>query len=91
MKRQDLDKGRQICSDVMSTPSQCAREVCADGAPDLNADRVWRGAIEGAKAQVLFDPAEEQFDRPAALVVRSSAGRCSAGGYSAGRAAASLR
>ena len=43
-------------------------QVNGDGAPDLGAHGVGAGAIEGFDAQMLFDPFEEQFDLPAALI-----------------------
>ena len=36
--------------------------------PDLSDDRVLGGAEEGLDPKVLFDPAEEQFDLPAAAI-----------------------
>jgi hypothetical protein len=36
--------------------------------PDLGAHGVLAGAIEGFDAQMLFDPFEEQFDLPAAVI-----------------------
>jgi hypothetical protein len=43
-------------------------QVNGDGAPDLSAHRVGRGAVKGFDAQMLFDPFEEEFDLPAAAV-----------------------
>ena len=44
------------------------QEVGADRRPDLDAHGVVGGADERADAQVLFDPAKEQFDLPTRLV-----------------------
>lgn len=43
-------------------------EVNADGDPDLGLHGVGAGTIKGFDSQVLFDPFEEQFDMPSALV-----------------------
>jgi len=37
------------------------QQVDADGDPDLGFDGVFRAAVEGLDAQVLFDPFEEQL------------------------------
>jgi|TARA_B100001971_G_C17641899_1_gene263786 hypothetical protein len=42
--------------------------VDADGDPDLCLHSVGRSAEEGLDSEVLFDPFEEQFHLPAALV-----------------------
>ena len=44
------------------------QQVCAQRRPDLDAHPVGRGAEEPAQSQVLFDPAKEQFYRPAAAI-----------------------
>lgn len=44
------------------------QEVGADGRPDLGADRIGRAPQKVAQPQVLLDPAEKQFDLPAATV-----------------------
>src|ERR1017187_9359102 len=43
-------------------------QVNGNGAPDLGAHGVWARAVEGFDAQMLFDPFEEQFDLPAAMI-----------------------
>ena len=44
------------------------KDIHADGNPDLGFHRVVAGAVKGFDSQMLFDPFEEQFDLPAALV-----------------------
>ena len=48
--------------------SNSNQKVGADGHPDLEAHRVLRGADELVDAQMLFDPAKEEFDLPPAPV-----------------------
>jgi hypothetical protein len=43
-------------------------QVDGDGRPDLDAHRVWRGAVKGFDAQRLLDPFEEEFDLPTAAI-----------------------
>src|ERR1039458_9103004 len=43
-------------------------QVGADRSPDLDPDTVGRIAEKPAQSQVLFDPSEKQFYRPAASV-----------------------
>ena len=50
---------------IMGQPDQHKRD---QRHRDLNAHRVLRRAVEVPHLQSLFDPAEEQLDRPAALV-----------------------
>lgn len=47
--------------------------VDGDGDPDLGFDGILGIAEEAFDAEVLFDPPEEQFDLPAALVERNVA------------------
>ena len=44
------------------------QQVRTDRRPDLDSDAVGACGEESAQAQVLFDPAEEQLDLPAAAV-----------------------
>ena len=51
-------------------------QVNRDGAPDLGAHRVLAHAVKSFDAQMLFDPFEEQFDLPAAMIqLRNGQGR----------------
>ena len=43
-------------------------QVSGDGAPDLGAHRVGRGAVKDFDARMLLDPFEEEFDLPAAAI-----------------------
>ncbi len=44
------------------------QDVHADSNPDLGADGIVGGAVEGLDSQVLLDPLEEQLDLPAQFV-----------------------
>ena len=44
--------------------------IDGDGTPDLRAPGVGARAVKGFDAQMLLDPFEEQFDRPAAMIQR---------------------
>ena len=44
------------------------QDVNGEGDPHLNLDSVLRGAVKSLDAQVLFDPAEEQFHLPALTI-----------------------
>jgi len=48
------------------------QEINGESDPDLGAHGVFGRAIERLDAQVLFDPLEEEFDLPAALVDRGN-------------------
>ena len=64
VKRENLDEGRQICSDAQLFAGSCHSEVYADGGPELQAHRVLAGPIECLDTQAMFEPAEEQLDLP---------------------------
>jgi hypothetical protein len=44
------------------------QDINTDGDPDLSFDGVLRNSEKGFDTQVLFDPLEEEFDLPAALI-----------------------
>lgn len=68
MKRQDLDKRRQICSEAELFTSDGQSEVGAEGGPQLQAHRVGDGAVKSVDAQTVFEPAKEQLDLPAVTI-----------------------
>src|ERR1035437_5795382 len=43
-------------------------QIHGEGTPDLGAHGVRTGAVKGFAAEMLFDPFEEQFDLPAAMI-----------------------
>lgn len=68
MKRQDLDKGRQICSDAELLASDGHGQVGADRGPQLEADRVGYSAVKDTDTHAVFEPAKEQLDLPAVTI-----------------------
>ena len=68
MKRQDLDKGRQICSDAELLAGDRHGEISAKRSPQLESDCVGCRAIKYPNPQAVFEPAKEQFDLPAVTI-----------------------
>lgn len=68
MKRQDLYKGCQICSDSELFASDSHGEVSAKRSPQLEADGVGCSAVKDSDTQSVFEPAKEQFDLPAVSI-----------------------
>jgi hypothetical protein len=65
IKRQDLDKGRQICSDAELLAGDRHGEVSAKRSSQLEPDGVGCSAVKDSDTQAVFEPAIEQFDLPA--------------------------
>lgn len=65
MKRQDLDKGRQICSDAELLAGDRHGEVRAKRSLQLEPDGVGCSAVKDSDTQAVFEPAKERFDLPA--------------------------
>lgn len=68
MKRQDLEKGRQICSDAELLAGDRHGEVSAKRSPHLETDGVGCSAVKDTDTQAVFEPAKEQFDLPAVSI-----------------------
>ena len=62
MKRQDLDKGRQICSDAELLAGDRHGEIGAKRSPQLESNGVGCRAIKYSDTQAVLEPAKEQFD-----------------------------
>ena len=75
MQRDDLDKGRQICSEPELLAGERHREIDADGGEQLQPHGVLAGAIKGLETQAVFEPAEEQLDLPALAMELRNHGR----------------
>lgn len=68
MKRQDLNKSRQICSDTELLASDGHGQVGANRSPQLEADRVGCSAIKAANTQSVLEPPKKQFDLPTVTI-----------------------
>jgi hypothetical protein len=68
MKRQDLDKGRQICSDAELLAGDRHGEISAKRSPQLEPDGVGCRTIKYPDPQAVLEPAKEQFDLPAVTI-----------------------
>ena len=68
MKRQDLNKGGQICSDAELLAGDRHSEISAKRSPQLEADGVGCSAIKYPDTQAVLEPAKEQFDVPALAI-----------------------
>ena len=68
MKRQDLDKGRQICSDAELLAGDRHGEISAKRSPQLEPDGVGCRTIKYPDPQAVLEPAKEQFDLPAVMI-----------------------
>ena len=75
MKRQDLDEGRQICSDAELLASDRHGQVGAKRSPQLESDRVGCSAVKDTNTQAVFEPAKEQFDLPTPTIKLGDDGR----------------
>src|SRR2546423_14587418 len=70
---EDLQDFGEAAIDVQFFFYDGGEHVHANRNPHLSFHRIGAGAIESFDSQVLFDPPEEQFDLPAALI---EAGNC---------------
>ena len=75
MKRQDLDKGRQICSDAELLAGDRHGEISAKRSPQLEPDGVGCRTIKYPDPQAVLEPAKEQFDLPAVTSQTKGSGR----------------
>ena len=64
----DLQDFVQAWFEIPGLLQNCDEQIGAHGSPDLNAHGVGRIADKMMDAEVLFDPAEEQFDLPAGAI-----------------------
>jgi hypothetical protein len=67
-----LEDSVEIGAKAKALPDDGEEQIDRGGDPDLCFDCIGGSSEEGLDPQMLFDPLEEQFDLPAALVKLSN-------------------